>query len=94
MKRNSWALRSQLPFFTGRKQQSSARMALEFLYTNPTEEFSMPQYDYVCNDCHKTFEQALTLDEHDHQLVKCPKCGSKNVEQEAAAFFAVTSKKS
>jgi putative FmdB family regulatory protein len=54
----------------------------------------MPLYDYVCNDCHKTFEQALTLDEHDHQPVKCPKCGSKNVEQEAAAFFAVTSKKS
>jgi len=54
----------------------------------------MPTYDYICNDCHKTFEQALTLDEHDHQQVRCPKCGSRNVEQEAAAFFAVTSKKS
>jgi putative FmdB family regulatory protein len=58
------------------------------------QEVSMPTYDYICNDCHKTFEQALTLDEHDHQHVKCPKCGSRNVEQEAAAFFAVTSKKS
>jgi len=95
MKRNSWALRD--PSYPSSLEESSnpqLRMALEFLYTNPTEEFSMPQYDYVCNDCHKTFEQALTLDEHDHQPVKCPKCGSKNVEQEAAAFFAVTSKKS
>ncbi len=53
----------------------------------------MPVYDYVCNDCHKNFELALTLREHD-QSIKCPHCGSKNVEQEAAAFYAVTSKKS
>jgi putative FmdB family regulatory protein len=54
----------------------------------------MPVYDYLCSDCHKEFEIVLTLNEHDHQEPKCPKCGSKNVEQEAAAFFAVTSKKS
>jgi putative FmdB family regulatory protein len=54
----------------------------------------MPVYDYICNDCHKSFETVLTLSEHDHQEIKCPRCGSKNVEQEVAAFFAVTSKKS
>jgi putative FmdB family regulatory protein len=54
----------------------------------------MPVYDYVCQDCHKTFETVLTLDEHDHEKVKCPHCGSRNVEQEATAFFAVTSRKS
>jgi putative FmdB family regulatory protein len=53
----------------------------------------MPVYDYVCNDCHKTFERTLTLREHDANQ-KCPHCGSKNIEQEAAAFYAVTSKKS
>jgi len=53
----------------------------------------MPVYDYVCNDCHKSFELVLTLKEHDDRIV-CPKCGSKNVEQEMAEFFAVTSKKS
>jgi putative FmdB family regulatory protein len=57
-------------------------------------EVSMPVYDYVCNDCRKSFETVLTLNEHDHQEVRCPHCGSENVEQEAAAFFAVTSKKS
>jgi putative FmdB family regulatory protein len=56
--------------------------------------FFMPVYDYVCLDCHKPFETVLTLNEHDKQNPKCPHCGSKNVEQEAAAFFAVTSRKS
>jgi putative FmdB family regulatory protein len=55
---------------------------------------SMPVYDYICLDCHKPFETALTLNEHDKENPQCPHCGSKNVEQEAAAFFAVTSKKS
>jgi len=54
----------------------------------------MPVYDYVCLDCHKTFEEILTLNDHDHEEIKCPSCGSKNVEQEATAFFAVTSRKS
>ena len=54
----------------------------------------MPVYDYTCNDCQKVFETFLTLEEHDHEKIRCPDCGSKNVEQEAAAFYAVTSKKS
>lgn len=55
---------------------------------------SMPVYDYLCLDCHKPFETVLTLSEHDKENPKCPHCGSKNVEQEATAFFAVTSRKS
>ena len=39
-------------------------------------------------------ELVLTLSEHDKDNICCPKCGSKNVEQDAVAFFAVTSKKS
>jgi len=54
----------------------------------------MPIYDYFCNDCHKSFELVLTLKEHDAEKIKCPKCGSKDVEQAAASFYAVTSKKS
>jgi putative FmdB family regulatory protein len=54
----------------------------------------MPVYDYVCKDCRKTFERILTLHEHDSEQMRCPHCGSKNIEQEAAAFYAVTSKKS
>ena len=54
----------------------------------------MPVYEYICNDCKKSFETVLTLAEHDKERISCPHCGSKNVEQEAAAFFAVTGKKS
>jgi putative FmdB family regulatory protein len=53
----------------------------------------MPVYDYVCNDCHKPFELVLTLKEHETKI-KCPTCGSRDVEQEATAFFAMTGKKS
>ena len=54
----------------------------------------MPVYDYVCDDCRKAFEQTLSLREHDGNTIKCPHCGGRNVRQEAAAFYAVTSKKS
>jgi len=54
----------------------------------------MPVYDYLCKDCQKTFERVLTLHEHDSETMRCPKYGSKNIEQQAAAFYAVTSRKS
>ena len=54
----------------------------------------MPVYDYVCRDCQKSFERVLTLHEHDSEEMRCPQCGGKNIEQKAAAFYAVTSKKS
>ena len=54
----------------------------------------MPVYDYICNDCRKNFERVLTLHEHDSEKMRCPSCGSKNIEQQVAAFYAVTSKKS
>ncbi len=47
-----------------------------------------------CLDCHKKFSLTLTVSDHDKTKVKCPKCGSRKTEQQYAAFFAVTSKKS
>ena len=54
----------------------------------------MPVYEYFCEACRKDFELALTLHEHDEEKIKCPKCGSKKIHQIAAAFTAVTAKKS
>ena len=54
----------------------------------------MPVYEYICKHCKKSFEKILTLTEHDQQQISCPLCGSKSVEQAAAAFYAVTSRKS
>jgi putative FmdB family regulatory protein len=77
-----------------KNQQSTVPHGVTILLAVSPWEVSMPLYDYVCLDCHKSFETALTLNEHDKEVPKCPHCGSKNVEQEAAAFFAVTSRKS
>jgi putative FmdB family regulatory protein len=54
----------------------------------------MPHYEYVCKDCNKTFSLIMTLAEYNKGNVACPECKSKKVEQKAATFFAVTSKKS
>jgi putative FmdB family regulatory protein len=87
--------RSDLEFIQqSRNQQSELLSGITIPSTVFPREVPMPVYDYVCLDCHKPFETALTLNEHDEENPKCPHCGSKNVEQEAAAFFAVTSRKS
>lgn len=54
----------------------------------------MPTYEYLCKDCRDLFEKTLTLTAHAREPIACPKCGSKNVEQELTTFYAVTSKKS
>jgi putative FmdB family regulatory protein len=54
----------------------------------------MPQYEYLCKSCEKKFSTVLTLAEHEKGKVKCPKYGGTKVEQQWAAFFATTSKKS
>jgi putative FmdB family regulatory protein len=57
-------------------------------------EVVMPLYEYTCKECHKNFSTVLTIDKHEHRKVTCPKCGSKRVEQQFSAFYAVTSHKS
>ncbi len=54
----------------------------------------MPNYEYVCKECKKSFSIILTLAEYSKGNVVCPKCKSKKVEQKPVAFFAVTAKKS
>lgn len=54
----------------------------------------MPSYEYHCKECKKTFTVNQSLQDYEKGRVSCPKCKSKKVEQRAAAFFAVTSKKS
>jgi len=54
----------------------------------------MPRYEFYCEDCKKTFEIILTLAEYEKGKIKCRKCGGTHVHQQAAAFFAVTPRKS
>ena len=54
----------------------------------------MPNYEFVCSACKKTFSKILTIAEHDAEKTACPHCGSHKVEQRWSVFSAVTSKKS
>jgi putative FmdB family regulatory protein len=57
-------------------------------------ESAMPQYVFLCLECHKEFTQILHIVDLEKSVVVCPHCGGKKVTQEVAAFSAVTSKKS
>ena len=54
----------------------------------------MPVYEFKCADCRKRFTLTLTIGQRSSARVKCVKCGSRNVEQQYSAVYAVTSKKS
>ncbi len=54
----------------------------------------MPQYDFLCRTYNKKFSKIMTLSEYEKGKITCPHCKSKDVEQQWAAFYAVTSKKS
>jgi len=57
-------------------------------------EVPMPQYEFYCHACKKTFSKSLTIAEHEKENIVCPHCRSKNVEQGWSAFSAITSRKS
>lgn len=54
----------------------------------------MPTYEYQCQQCKKAFTENQTFKEYDQHKVKCPKCGSTDVQQVIGSTFAKTSKKS
>ena len=54
----------------------------------------MPHYVFLCKSCNKEFTRILPISELEKGGIKCLHCGSKKVQQQVAAFSAVTSKKS
>ena len=54
----------------------------------------MPQYEFYCRACKKSFSQVLKLVDYEEGDIACPQCGSKNVEQRWSAFSVIPSKKS
>jgi putative FmdB family regulatory protein len=55
----------------------------------------MPTYEFQCKKCSGTFDEKETFEEHDrHREVKCPHCGSTEVEQTHAPVGVKTGKKS
>lgn len=54
----------------------------------------MPDYEFLCLDCKKSFEEFLSFTDYEEGEIVCPHCGSTNVEQRWSVFNALTSKKS
>jgi putative FmdB family regulatory protein len=57
-------------------------------------EGAVPIYSFHCKECKKSFTLNMPLSQYEKGKFTCPKCKSKKVEQQVAAFFAVTAKKS
>ena len=45
----------------------------------------MPIYEFVCKDCHTTFE-TLCFSKRDVEEVRCPRCGSRRVGKLLSPF--------
>ncbi len=55
----------------------------------------MAMYEFVCEDCEKTFTVAEAISKHKgRKHPKCPRCGGRKTHQLFTAFFAQTSRKS
>jgi len=56
----------------------------------------MPEYEYEfeCRDCKKAFALIMRISERASAAVRCPGCGSENVEAQMQPFVAKTAKKS
>ena len=56
----------------------------------------MPVYEYLCENCRKTFTVREPMSKHEKATRKrtCPKCKGRNTHQLFSSFFAKTSSKS
>ena len=41
----------------------------------------MPEYEFYCKRCHKTFTTFMHVKEHDLTVAECPKCHEKKEVQ-------------
>lgn len=54
----------------------------------------MPNYEFVCKKCAHRFDIRESLAQHEKHKEKCPKCGSKSLQQQFAGIQVKTSRKS
>ncbi|MFQ5889028.1 MAG: FmdB family zinc ribbon protein [Gemmatimonadota bacterium] len=56
----------------------------------------MALYEYLCEDCSKTFTVQESIAKHEKGRRKraCPECGGRKTHQLFSSFFAKTSSKS
>ena len=54
----------------------------------------MPEYEFECRKCMKTFTLFMRVSERKTATVRCPGCDSEDVEPLMQTFVAQTAKKS
>jgi putative FmdB family regulatory protein len=54
----------------------------------------MPRYEFLCQECQKTFELTMTISEHEKGNVRCTTCKSTRVVPQLGSFTTQTAKKS
>lgn len=54
----------------------------------------MPEYEFECRNCKKIFALVMRISERLAAKVKCPGCGSEDVEALMQPFVSKTTKKS
>ncbi len=54
----------------------------------------MPEYEFECRVCKKTFTLLMRIGERATAKIQCPGCGSEDVEALMQPFVAKTAKKS
>ena len=54
----------------------------------------MPRYEFICEQCNKSFHLDMKISEYEKKKFKCPKCSGVKVKQQITSFQTVTSKKS
>lgn len=54
----------------------------------------MPEYEFECRSCKKVFTLIMRLSERAAAKIRCPSCGSEDVETLMQPFAAKTAKKS
>jgi len=58
------------------------------------EVFAMPTYEFVCEECRKTFALTMGVSEYEKKKIRCPKCKGKKTKRLISSFQTITSKKS
>ena len=54
----------------------------------------MPTYEFICDECNKSFTLIISISEHEKKEFQCPECKSDKVSQQITSFQTKTSKKS
>src|SRR5262245_7756445 len=54
----------------------------------------MPTYEFECKNCGHEFSRVMTVDEHDKEPIRCPKCESEDVRHVIESVNVTTSRKS